>query len=96
MHGAPLHPVSTCKNKEVSYAVMAAIGIDFGRNCGCQFFCWLNMAQTTRFRLAELPWRCDRRTDSGTCLGVFEADGAQKIICVVFTSDGLTEQAIIN
>ena len=54
---------------------MAAVGIDASGNCGDQFYCRVNLAQTIRLRLAELPWRCDRRSDSSTDLGVFEADG---------------------
>jgi hypothetical protein len=54
---------------------MAAVGIDASGNCGGQFYCRFNLEQIIRLWLAELSWRCDRRSDSGTDLGVFEAHG---------------------
>jgi len=61
--------------KEVSDAILAAIGINDNRNCGDQFCCGFDLAQTIRLQLARLCWRSHWRFDRSTLLGVVETQG---------------------
>ena len=63
--------------KEVSDAILAALVIHDNRNCGGQFYCGSDLAQTIRLQFTQLCWRCHRRSDSGTLLGVIETQEAQ-------------------
>ena len=64
-----------CNYKEVSDAILAALGFHVNRNFGDQFYCGFYLAQTIRLQLAQLCWWCHRRSDSGTLLGVIETQG---------------------
>lgn len=68
---------TTYNYKEVSDAILAALVIHDNRNCGGQFYCGSDLAQTIRLQFAQLCWRCHRRSDSGTLLGVIETQEAQ-------------------
>ena len=65
-------------NEEVSDAVLAALVIHDNRNCGDQFDCGFDLAQTVQLQFAQLCWRCHRRSDSGTFLGAVEAQEVEE------------------
>ena len=68
---------TTYNYKEVSDAILAALVIHDNRNCGGQFCCGSDLAQTIRLRFAQLCWRCHRRSDSVTLLGAIETQGVE-------------------
>ena len=67
-----MSPVPAYHYKEVSDAVLAAIGIHDHRNCGDQFCCGPGLAPAIRFQPARLCRRCHRRYDSANLLGAVE------------------------
>jgi hypothetical protein len=67
-----------CNYKEVSDAVLAALIIHGNRNCGDQFCCGSDLAQTIRLQFAQLCWRRHRRTDSVALLGAIETQGGER------------------